>query len=710
MIFDCFIYHNEIELLELRYHLLKDVVDQFVVVESNRTFQGNHREFVCEKSIREIGIPLDKFKIFTMDFSSYDSPDPRVIRFRERDQRDAVKQYLMNFSDDSFFIISDVDEIINPDIIPYCKKLLYENPSVIIKPSFDFLCETADTRLYLDDKVPVSWKEKAFICLKKHLINNSIDQLRMNMSNVYNMYPGENQFPWLIASNIPGFADIHGWHFSWMGNRSRQFEKIRSNAFIVDQLYYKSGLPENLMQIENNLPHNKLGYKTKKYNKELLPKIIFDLPRVKNFLLPDKKMKNNKTQLEARLEDYIDDPIDPLKNFWLAYEYDVLGQTAPAISFFLRAAEKTENIDLQYECLVRIAKCFDRQGSRKATTITMYQYAISLQPTRPEAYLFLAKLYEWHKDWQLCYHYSSLGLSLCESAELKTLTDLEYPGIYSLIFQKSLSGWWIGKIPEARKLLRHVATEYKDSMNEIYYNTIQSNLMRVGIGPESQSFKMYDRSKHDKLRFKFKDSEKIEKNYSQVLQDMFILSILQGKKNGRYLEIGSADPFHGNNTALLEKNYDWHGIGIEYKEKFIKDYVSKRKNPVLHANALEVDYEEILSKLAVNGTVDYLQLDCEPAKVTYDIMTKIPFEKYKFAVITFEHDHYVDMTGEYRKKSRDFLIERGYQLIVNDVSPDGESTFEDWWVHPDLVDYVLFHLMMSNDGKIKKIEDYFYNR
>jgi hypothetical protein len=49
----------------------------------------------------------------------------------------------------------------------------------------------------------------------------------------------------------------------------------------------------------------------------------------------------------------------------------------------------------------------------------------------------------------------------------------------------------------------------------------------------------------------------------------------------------------------------------------------------------------------------------------------------------------------------------GYKLVVNDVSPDGVSTFEDWWVHPDLIDVERLEMMMANDGKIKKIEDYF---
>jgi hypothetical protein len=48
----------------------------------------------------------------------------------------------------------------------------------------------------------------------------------------------------------------------------------------------------------------------------------------------------------------------------------------------------------------------------------------------------------------------------------------------------------------------------------------------------------------------------------------------------------------------------------------------------------------------------------------------------------------------------------GYELIVNDVSPDGISNFEDWWAHPDLVDPQIIQMMQDNSDKTKKAKDY----
>ena len=284
-----------------------------------------------------------------------------------------------------------------------------------------------------------------------------------------------------------------------------------------------------------------------------------------------------------------------------------------------------------------------------------------------------------------------------------------YPGSYFLIFEKAVSAWYWGKSAESRKLFRTLAKEYCQVLDNTHYNSVRTNLSHLGSGPESQAFVMFDASKYNRLKFKFPGSESILHNHSQVYQDMFILSMLNGKREGTYLEIGSADSYHGNNTALLEKTFGWRGVGIEYDEKFIHKYREQRSNKVLHTNALDVDYSELLKDISVNGVVDYLQLDCEPSDITYEIMLKIPFEQYKFAVITYEHDDYIDITSSYREKSRKFLESKGYVLVVNDVSPDGMSNFEDWWIHPDLIDPTILQTMMANDGQTKRVDRYFLN-
>ena len=40
MIYDCFSFFNELDLLEIRLNVLKDVVDKFMLVEATKTHMG----------------------------------------------------------------------------------------------------------------------------------------------------------------------------------------------------------------------------------------------------------------------------------------------------------------------------------------------------------------------------------------------------------------------------------------------------------------------------------------------------------------------------------------------------------------------------------------------------------------------------------------------------------------------------------------------
>jgi FkbM family methyltransferase len=424
----------------------------------------------------------------------------------------------------------------------------------------------------------------------------------------------------------------------------------------------------------------------------------------------------NKTLLETldrAVLDYVQEPENPELNYRVALLYEQLGQWAAALSFFLRTAERTPDKNLTYECLIKIGLMFDRPRGRGNSVRGMYKKAMLICPTRPEAYFLLARHYEREKDYVSSYTWACLGEQFSDIDSPPLRSWIEYPGRYAIKFEKAVAGWWWGHEKESRRLFRELAEEYHGLMDDPHAQATYNNIANLGIGREEVTHKKYKPEMWSKLRYQFNGSGNIKSTHGQVYQDLFVLACLDGKRNGRYLEIGSAGPYYGNNTALLEEEFGWYGVGIDFDEKFVKDYREKRKNKILHSNALEVDYNNLLSELAVNGVVDYLQLDCEPSSVTYDIMTKIPFDKFKFAVITYEHDHYLDRSKSYRKKSRDFLTSRGYELVVSDVSPEGHSSFEDWYVHPDLVDRKIIDRMkdiIPGDftTSIRTIDDYMF--
>lgn len=216
------------------------------------------------------------------------------------------------------------------------------------------------------------------------------------------------------------------------------------------------------------------------------------------------------------------------------------------------------------------------------------------------------------------------------------------------------------------------------------------------------SFSFYDNELE--LKNKFLNYETINKNYSQAYQDIFILTILNGKRNGTFLEIGSGDPLFGNNTYLLEKNFEWTGIAIDYDHNQFKKYNDNRINKCLNLDAKTINYKDILKDY--NKTIDYLQIDCDPARQSYEILTKIPFDEYIFNIITFEHDYYCDKEKQFRDLSRDFLHKNDYVLLVPNVAIDKYFPFEDWWVHKTI--YNKIDKKLKVDNKVTCIQEYLY--
>jgi len=176
----------------------------------------------------------------------------------------------------------------------------------------------------------------------------------------------------------------------------------------------------------------------------------------------------------------------------------------------------------------------------------------------------------------------------------------------------------------------------------------------------------------------------------QANQDKFILNVLKEKTNGYFLEIGSNHPININNTYLLETIYKWKGIMIEYDPKYLQLYKEHRPNSIhVISDATTVDYKKVFEQNNMPLSVDYLQIDLEANNgSTIKTLQKLDnelFNTYKFAVVTFEHDIYHTNFDNTRLKSREIFARRGYRCVFEDIN-DNHNPYEDWYVHPDLVD------------------------
>jgi len=402
-------------------------------------------------------------------------------------------------------------------------------------------------------------------------------------------------------------------------------------------------------------------------------------------------------------------PNDAELNFELGKDFYSEEKYASSISFFLRCAERSEDDNEIYESLLLIALSISKLGRRRTSEKTAFLNAIAFEPKRYEAYYYLSHYYETEKDYHNCYAMAKIALSNYFNYYSKNnLSYLENVALYKIEYQIAFSSWWVGKFEHSLILMHDLAKNISFQQFEpIYKEKIQNNMQLLGSMENAVN---YDESKRQNFIHQFEGIDLVVHNYSQSYQDMFVLTMLNGKQNGIYLEIGSADPFKNNNTYLLESKFGWEGKGIEIESLEVEKYNAHRENKVICVDATKVDYDSLLTEMSNeyqnDGCFDYLQIDCEPSTTSLQILKMIPFDSYKFAVITFEHDDYSDVQNYVKHESRTFLESKGYILVVPNVANNNYCPYEDWWVHPDLVDQKIIDKIKTSRLSVTNIEKF----
>lgn len=174
--------------------------------------------------------------------------------------------------------------------------------------------------------------------------------------------------------------------------------------------------------------------------------------------------------------------------------------------------------------------------------------------------------------------------------------------------------------------------------------------------------------------------------------DEFALDILDYKKDGYYVEMGSADPIKGNTTYAMEKEYGWKGVGFDLDEEHAKNYNAVRTNPCLVQDATKFDYLKYFQENNFPKQIDYLQIDIEAPVDNSGRpvnsfgqpllgLISLPLTQYRFSVISFEHEYLNYFRNEsIRDAQRTILDSLGYSLATR-------IGHEDWWVDPKIVPY-----------------------
>lgn len=181
------------------------------------------------------------------------------------------------------------------------------------------------------------------------------------------------------------------------------------------------------------------------------------------------------------------------------------------------------------------------------------------------------------------------------------------------------------------------------------------------------------------------------KFYSNAKQDEFVANILKFKKNGYCVDIGSHHSVIANNSYAFQ-DLEWTSISVEWDSSFNDTYQSRQLGTHYNEDALKINYKEIFEENNFPSNIDYLSLDVDDA--TLGVLKSIPFDEYKFKVITIEHDAYLH-GDQCRKEQRNILGSLGYFLLCSNVyvEQDGfygkECPFEDCWINPNEFDQAL---------------------
>lgn len=138
MIIDCFIFFNELDLLEGRLEYLYDHVDYFVIVEADVSFKGRPKGFNFTENISRYRKYLDKiiYLPHSIDVSGYDLTVKPTIMYDapyweiEVNQRNHMTKALRLFDKEDICLISDLDEIPNKESILEIPNILAGRPAV----------------------------------------------------------------------------------------------------------------------------------------------------------------------------------------------------------------------------------------------------------------------------------------------------------------------------------------------------------------------------------------------------------------------------------------------------------------------------------------------------------------------------------------------------------------------------------------------------
>jgi beta-1,4-mannosyl-glycoprotein beta-1,4-N-acetylglucosaminyltransferase len=264
-IYDCFLFFNELDLLEIRLKALYPYVDYFIISECDYTFSGMNKPFYYEENKHLFEQYADKI-IHIKNYNS-DRTDNFVNEHKDT-KFDIFESIVANFNvikhtqetgfglphwcrdylhreyiglgfnlcnDDDIIMISDTDEIPNPDIIKNIPDLDLDN---------NMYCLRMDCHNYFVNNLSsTNWMGTVITKFDK-IKNKTICTVRRSRNTYHMIYNA-------------------GWHLSFIGGAERIRTKIESyshqemnNDYIKNNIVDKINQNKDIFNRSNNTYHS----------------------------------------------------------------------------------------------------------------------------------------------------------------------------------------------------------------------------------------------------------------------------------------------------------------------------------------------------------------------------------------------------------------------------------------------------------------------
>ncbi len=229
MIYDCFPFFNELDVLEIRLNVLNDSVDRFVLVESTRTHQGKSKELFYQLN-KERFVKFQK-KVIHVISDTFPSSNMTPWEY-EQFQRSEIMRGLVHCQPDDVILISDLDEI--PDPAGILIALPLKGIKIFRqKTYFHFLNCSGD----LDNASRKGWNGSGMVSFAElespqHLRNLAIRSSKQNNSSIFKSIAHRLAFAFGNFFHFQRVTIIMegGWHFSYMGRAQKIIEKLEAFA------------------------------------------------------------------------------------------------------------------------------------------------------------------------------------------------------------------------------------------------------------------------------------------------------------------------------------------------------------------------------------------------------------------------------------------------------------------------------------------------